>query len=54
MIMVAQGKRAEKWIEEDLTAVARQTEEDRKKFELHKRLGRFALDVYDAAWAGTR
>ena len=54
MIMVAQGKRAEKWIKEELTAVAIQTEEDRKKFELHKRLGRFALDIYDAAWAGTR
>ena len=56
MIMVAQGRRAERWMKEELTAAAaaRQTDEDRRRFELHKRLGRFALDVYDAAWAGTR
>ena len=54
MIMVAQGKRAENWIKDELMVVARQTEKDREKFELHKRLGKFALDVYDAAWEGTK
>ena len=54
MIMAAQGKRAREWIQEELAATARQTDEDRERFELHRRLGRFALELYDATWAGTR
>ena len=54
MIMAAQGKRAREWIKEELAATARQTDEDRERFELHRRLGRFALELYDATWAGTR
>ena len=54
MMGVAQSKRAREWIKGELASVARQADEDRERFELHRRLGRFALDVYDAAWAGTR
>ena len=54
MMGVAQRKRAREWIKGELAAAARQTDEDRERFELHRRLGRFALDMYDAVWAGTR